>query len=89
VLWRLPAILIASLLFTLWHLPPRYLLSSGVEGAAGDLGSVLLGTGLPVFVVGLIFAWAWARWRSLPHLVLAHWAIDLLPSVSSFVGVMH
>jgi uncharacterized protein len=88
-LGRIPALLLASLLFTLWHLPTRYLLSSGVEGAAGDLGSVLLGTGLPVFIVGLIFGWAWDRWRSLPHLVLAHWAVDLLPSMSSFLGVMH
>lgn len=89
VLGRVPALVLASLLFTLWHLPTRYLLSSGVEGTAGDLGSVLLGTGLPVFLVGLIFGWAWDRWRSLPHLVLAHWAVDLLPSISSFLGVMH
>ncbi len=89
VLGRLPAILLAALLFTLWHLPTRLLLSSGVEGAAGDLGSVLVGTGLPVFIVGVIFGWAWDRWRSLPHLVLAHWAIDLLPSMSSFLGIAH
>ncbi len=88
-LGRIPAILLASLLFALWHLPTRYLLSSGVEGSAGDLGSVLLGTGLPVFIVGVIFGWAWDRWRSLPHLVLAHWAVDLLPSLSSFLGIAH
>ena len=86
---RVSAVLIASLLFTAWHLPTRYLLSTGVEGTAGDLVSVLLGTGLPVFIVGLLFGWAWDRWRSLPHLVLVHWAIDLLPSISSFLGVHH
>jgi membrane protease YdiL (CAAX protease family) len=89
VLGRLPALVLAALLFTLWHLPTRYLLSSGVEGAAGDLGSVLLGTGLPVFIVGLVFGWAWDRWRSLPHLVLAHWAVDLLPSLSSYLGIAY
>ena len=84
---RVLAWLVAALLFTAWHLPTRYLLAGGVEGQAGDLGSVLLGTGLPVFIVGLVFGWAWDRWRSLPHLVLAHWSIDLLPSISSFLGI--
>lgn len=85
-LWgRLPAILLAAVLFTAWHLPTRYLLASGAEGRAGDFASVLLGTGLPVFVVGLVFGWAWDRWRSLPALVALHWGIDTLPSVTSFL----
>ena len=86
-LGRWAAIGLSALLFTAWHLPTRYLLSEGVEGSAGDLGSVLAGTGLPVLIVGLVFGWAWDRWRSLPHLVLAHWAVDLLTSVSSLLGV--
>lgn len=85
-LWgRLPAILVAAVLFTGWHLPTRYLLASGAEGKAGDLASVLLGTGLPVFIVGLIFGWAWDRWRNLPALVALHWGIDTLPSIASFL----
>jgi membrane protease YdiL (CAAX protease family) len=87
VLGRLPAILAASLLFTAWHLPTRLLLASGVEGRAGDVLSVLLGTGLPVFLAGLVFGLAWDRWRSLPHLVLFHWAVDVLPAMSSFLGI--
>ena len=83
---RVPALLLTALLFTAWHLPTRYLLSHGVEGAAGDLASVLVGTGVPVFIVGLIFGWAWDRYRSLPHLIAVHWAIDILPNVSSFLG---
>lgn len=86
---RLPALILASLLFAAWHLPSRYLLSSGAEGNAGDLVSVMVGTGAPVFVAGLVFGWAWDRWRSLPHLVLAHWAVDLLPGIGSFLGVVH
>ncbi len=87
-LWgRLAAILVAAVLFTLWHLPTRYLLASGVEGSAGDLGSVLVGTGLPVLIVGLFFGVAWDRWRNLPALVAVHWAIDVLPYVSSFLGI--
>lgn len=85
-LWgRLPAILLAAVLFTAWHLPTRYLLASGAEGQAGDLASVLLGTGLPVLIVGLIFGWAWDRWRNLPALVALHWGIDTLPSIASFL----
>jgi membrane protease YdiL (CAAX protease family) len=85
-LWgRTAAIIGASLLFTAWHLPTRFLLASGAEGRAGDIASVLLGTGLPVFIVGLIFGWAWDRWRNLPALVALHWGIDVLPSVASFL----
>lgn len=85
-LWgRLPAILLAAVLFTAWHLPTRYLLASGAEGRAGDLASVLVGTGLPVLIVGLIFGWAWDRWRNLSALVALHWGIDTLPSVASLL----
>jgi membrane protease YdiL (CAAX protease family) len=82
---RVPAILLAAVLFTAWHLPTRYLLASGAEGRAGDFVSVLLGTGLPVLGVGLVFGWAWDRWRNLPALVALHWGIDTLPSIASFL----
>lgn len=86
--WNTPlAILVSGLLFTAWHLPSRFLLANGVEGQAGDLASVLLGTGLPVFVISCFFGWHWARYRNLPVLILAHWAVDILPSLSSFFGV--
>ncbi len=85
-LWgRAAAIIGASLLFTAWHLPTRFLLASGAEGRAGDFASVLLGTGLSVFIVGLIFGWAWDRWRNLPALVALHWGIDTLPGIASFL----
>ncbi|MHB1068893.1 MAG: CPBP family intramembrane glutamic endopeptidase [Gemmatimonadaceae bacterium] len=85
-LWgRATAIIGASLLFTAWHLPTRFLLASGAEGRAGGIASVLLGTGLPVFIVGLVFGWAWDRWRNLPALIALHWGIDVLPSVASFL----
>ncbi|MBN2361035.1 MAG: CPBP family intramembrane metalloprotease [Deltaproteobacteria bacterium] len=75
------------LLFTLWHLPTRYLLAHGVEGQAGDLGSVLLGTAVPVAIVGLVFSALWDRYRNLPLLIGLHYGIDLLPSVSSFLMI--
>lgn len=84
---RLAAILVTAALFTAWHLPPRYFLASGAEGTAGDLGSVLLGTGIPVLVIGLILGWAWDRWRNLPALVALHWGIDTLPSVASYLRI--
>jgi len=45
---RMIANTITALLFTAWHLPTRSLLSRGVEGNAGDLGSVLIGMGAGV-----------------------------------------
>jgi len=86
--WNVPvAVLISGLLFTAWHLPSRFLLANGVEGQAGNLPSVLLGTGLPVFVISCFFGWHWARYRNLPVLILAHWAVDILPSLSSLFRV--
>jgi membrane protease YdiL (CAAX protease family) len=82
---RVAAILVTGVLFTAWHLPTRYFNASGAEGTAGDLGSVLLGTGLPVLAVALVFGWAWDRWRNLPALVFLHWGVDTLPSVASFL----
>jgi membrane protease YdiL (CAAX protease family) len=82
---RVAAILVSAVLFTAWHLPTRYFLAEGAEGTAGDLGSVLLGTGLPVFVVALVLGWAWDRWRNLPALAMLHWGVDTLPSVGSFL----
>jgi len=82
---RLAAIVVTAILFTAWHIPPRFFNAEGAEGTAGDLGSVLLGTGLPVLVVALLFGWAWDRWRNLPALVLIHWGVDTLPSVASFL----
>jgi CAAX protease family protein len=85
---RPAAIGVTVLLFTAWHLPTRYLLSHGVEGTAGNLASVLLGTGLPVLVVGLVLGLAWDRWRNLPALVALHWGIDMLPGLTSLFGLV-
>jgi membrane protease YdiL (CAAX protease family) len=84
---RITAILVSALLFAGWHLPTRFLLAHGVEGTAGDLGSVLVGTGLPVFVVGVVFGVFWDRYRSILPLIAAHWAIDLAPHLSSMLGI--
>ena len=89
LLGRVAAISITALLFTAWHLPTRFLLSGGVEGSAGDLGSVLIGTGIPVLIVGLIFSILWDRYRSLLPLVAAHWGIDTIPQIISFLGVRY
>ncbi len=84
---RFAAIIISLVLFTAWHLPTRYFLAQGVEGSAGDLMSVITGTGIPVFIVGLIFALFWDRYRSLLPLVAAHWGVDIIPSIISFLGI--
>jgi uncharacterized protein len=84
---RVSAILVSTTLFMAWHLPARYLLSQGVEGKAGDFWSVLMGTGVPVFIVGLFFSLHWSRYRNLPLLIMIHWGIDILPCVSSMFGV--
>ena len=84
---RLAAIVLTAVFFVAWHLPTRLLLASGAEGTAFDPISVLLGTGVPVFVVGLLFGIAWDRWRNLPVLIAVHWGIDLLPSIASFLMI--
>jgi CAAX protease family protein len=84
---RATAILATALLFTAWHIPPRYFASHGVEGQAGDLTSVLIGTGAPVFIVALIFGLVWDRYRSFWPLVACHTGIDTLPIISSMLGI--
>lgn len=86
---RLSAILVTNILFAAWHLPSRYLLSEGVEGQAGDWGQVILHTGLPVFIVGVIFSIHWSRYRNMFLLVLTHWAIDILPSLSAYFKIRY
>jgi len=84
---RLVAILITNTLFTAWHIPTRYLLAHGVEGEAGSLGTVLLGTGIPVLLGGLVFSLLWDRYRKFWPLVMAHWGVDTLPAISSLFGI--
>ena len=84
---RLVAILISSLLFTAWHLPSRYLLAHGVEGEAGDFLGILAGTGAPVFLISLFFGFHWSRYRNIFLLIMVHWGIDTLPSLSSMFRV--
>jgi membrane protease YdiL (CAAX protease family) len=84
---RLTAVAVTALLFTAWHIPPRFAMANGIEGRAGHLGSVLIGTGVPVLLVAIVFGLAWDRWRNLPALVAAHWGIDLLPVVGSLLQI--
>jgi membrane protease YdiL (CAAX protease family) len=88
-LGRVSAIGITALLFTCWHLPTRFLLSHGVEGTAGNFVSVLIGTGVPVFVVGCIFGLLWDRYRNLLPLIAAHWGIDMIPQIVGFLGISY
>ncbi len=81
------AILTSAVLFAAWHLPSRYLLASGVDGREGDVSSVVLGTGVPAFIIGLVFGVLWYRYRRLLPLITAHWGIDLLPALSSLLGI--
>lgn len=84
--WVRPAAIVVSVaLFVAWHLPTRFLLAHGIEGEAGDFGSVLLGTGVPVGIVGLVFALMWDRHRNLPALIAIHGGIDTIPIVASML----
>lgn len=84
---RLAAILGTALLFTAWHIPSRYFLAFGDEGRAGDLGSVLLNTGLPVLLVALVLGFLWDRYRRLLPLIALHWGIDTLPLITGILGI--
>lgn len=82
---KLLGILFSSLLFASFHFPSRYLLASGVEGSAGDIYSILMGTMLPVFVIGIILGYLWNRFRNIWVLIALHYGIDMLPSIASFL----
>jgi membrane protease YdiL (CAAX protease family) len=84
---RMLAVSVTAILFTAWHIPTRYLLAHGIEGTAGDLMSVIRGTGIPVLIIALIFGLFWDRYRSLLPLIAAHWGVDVLPTVVSFLGI--
>jgi membrane protease YdiL (CAAX protease family) len=84
---RLVAIVGTAVLFTAWHIPSRYFLAFGGEGRAGNLGSVVLNTGVPVLIVGLIVGVLWDRYRRLLPLIALHWGIDTLPLVASILGI--
>jgi len=84
---RVTAVLGTAVLFAAWHLPSRLVLASGVEGRAGDLVSVVLGTGVPVFVVGLVFGLLYDRYRRLLPLIAAHWGIDAVVTVAAMLGL--
>ena len=81
------ALFLSSLFFTMWHLPTRLLLAHGAEGEAGDFYSVLMNTGLPVFLTSCILGLFWKYKRSLPHLMIAHGAIDIIPIYASLLGI--
>ncbi|MBH0332240.1 hypothetical protein ABH14_21190 [Brevibacillus brevis] len=80
-------IFLSALLFASFHFPSRYLLSSGVEGTAGNIYSVLIGTIVPVFVIGIIFGFLWWRYRNISILIALHYGIDTLPSIASFLHI--
>ncbi len=82
---RIVAVIGTALLFTAWHLPSRFLLATGVEGRAGDFASVVMGTGLPVFVIGLVFGLLYDRYRRLVPLIAAHWGIDAVVGVAAML----
>ena len=86
---RVMAILGTAVLFTAWHIPSRYFLAFGSEGTAGNLPSVVLNTGVPVFIVALILGLLWDRYRRLLPLIALHWGIDILPLVSGILGIQH
>ncbi len=86
---KVKGILAASALFSLFHLPSRFILAAGVEGQAGNFASVLEGTLIPVFILGLVFGFVWSRYRNMSLLVALHYGIDFLPIMSSFFGIRH
>jgi len=84
---RILAITSSSILFAAWHLPSRYLLSTGIEGSAGNFTQILVHTGIPVFLVSLFLGIHWSRCRNIVFIVITHWAIDILPTVNSFFSI--
>lgn len=83
----LTSIVLSSALFSLFHFPSRFILSTGVEGTAGNVLSITVGTLLPTFIVGIVLGFLWNRYRNVLLLLAFHYSIDLLPSISSMLGI--
>jgi hypothetical protein len=47
---------------------------------------VLVGTGIPVAIVGFIFCVAWDKWRNMPALVAIHTGIDAMWEIADYLG---
>lgn len=74
----------SSMAFAIFHFPTRFILANSVEG---NVLSVINGTILPVFIMGLIFGVLWLKSRNVYLLIAFHTGIDFLPQVISFLKV--
>ncbi|WP_235496779.1 CPBP family intramembrane glutamic endopeptidase, partial [Aneurinibacillus migulanus] len=60
---------------------------SGVEGSAGDIYSILTGTIIPVFVIGIVLGYLWKKFKNIWILIALHYGIDTLPSIASLLQI--
>ncbi len=77
----LPAILLSSLLFTVWHLP-SYLAGHGFSVL--QVATLLAGNVFPISVV-LSIAYVRARSRNIVGPVLVHFLLDAMPVIITLV----
>ena len=83
---KLVGIIGSSFACAMFHFPSRFILANGIEGMAGNAGSVLSGTLIPVFILSIIFGTLWSRFRNLYMLLALHAGIDFLPLFSLLAG---
>ncbi|SDF26337.1 CPBP family intramembrane glutamic endopeptidase [Sporomusa acidovorans] len=77
----------SSIAFALFHFPSRFILSNDMEGVAGNVLSVMMGTVFPVFIVGLIFGLLWSKFKNMYLLIALHAGIDFFPQLADLLGI--
>lgn len=77
----------SSIAFALFHFPSRFILSNDIEGVAGNVLSVMMGTVFPVFIIGLIFGFLWFKFKNMYLLIALHTGIDFFPQLAALLGI--
>ena len=70
--------IVATLLFTSWHSQGWIFYAELIKRQARIFISIIIGSGIPVFVPGFIFDLFWDRYFNFLILIAAHWTIERL-----------
>ncbi|CQR75186.1 CAAX amino terminal protease self- immunity [Sporomusa ovata DSM 2662] len=84
---RTIGIFCSSIAFSLFHFPSRFFLSNDMEGVAGNVLSVMMGTVFPIFIAGLIFGLLWSKFKNMYLLIALHAGIDFFPQLADLLGI--
>lgn len=86
----IPGILLSSIMFSLFHFPSRYILSTSTgAGNASSIHIIISTIILPSFLIGLILGFLWYKFRNVFMLISFHYGIDFLPGIASSLNLKY